>query len=290
MQNSFILFDFLDSIWYYTSNYVYWWQYANFTEMELCDMNETTNERNESGVELRLQELMTVYLRKWKAIVACVLLGVVVALCFSFFFITPTYRTSITVYVSNNRITEDKENVSSADLSASIYLVKAYMILATNDTVLSKAATELNEEYSVGQLRNAISTEQYENTVIFTLYVTHTDPEEAARIANVMAEVLPEVAPTIIDASSAKTIATAKVPTSPFTPDYEKNALLGGTISLVLVLVYLAIVHLRDTHIKDENDLTDMFQIPILGRIPDMDAETEADGYGRAQRVEKKEG
>ena len=106
-------------------------------------MNETTNEK-ETGVELRLQELLTLYMRKWKAIVACVLLGVVLALSFSFFFITPAYRTSITVYVSNNQMTEDK--LSSADLSASIYLVKAYMILATNDTVLEKAATEHYEK------------------------------------------------------------------------------------------------------------------------------------------------
>lgn len=252
-------------------------------------MNETTKEK-ETGVELRLQELLTVYLRKWKVIVACVLLGVVIALGLSYFFITPTYRTSITIYVSNNRMTEEKENLTSADLSASIYLVKAYMILATNDTVLTRAATELNEEYSVSQLRSAISTEQYESTVIFTLYVTHTDPEEAARIANVMAEVLPEVAPTVIDASSAKTIAEARVPTSPYSPDYQENALMGALISLVLALIYITILHLRDTHIKDENDLTDMFQLPILGSIPDMDIEVSVGGYGHSQQGETKEG
>lgn len=252
-------------------------------------MNETTKER-ESGVELRLQELLTFYLRKWKAIVACVLLGVVLALSYSYFFITPSYRTSITVYVSNNRVTDEKENLTSSDLSASIHLVKPYMILATNDIVLSKAAEKLNEEYSVGQLRSAISTEQLDDTVIFSLSVTHKDPREAARIANVMAEVLPEMGPTIIDASSAKTIATAKVPSSPYAPDYAKNSLLGGLIGLALALVYFAILYLRDTHIKDENDLTDMFQLPILGSIPDMDVEVSMNGYGHAQQGEKKEG
>ena len=251
-------------------------------------MNETTKEQ-ESVVELKLHELFAFYLRKWRVIVACVLLGAVLALCFSFFFITPQYRTSITIYVSNNPDAADGK-VSSADLSASIYLVKAYMILATNDTVLSRVATELNEEYSVSQLRNAISTEQYENTVIFSVTVTHKNPKEAARIANVMAEVIPEVAPTIIQASSAKTIATAKIPSSPFSPSYQQNAIIGGLAGLLLALVYATILHLQDTHIKDENDLTDMFQIPILGRIPDMDAETTPDGYGRSKQTETKEG
>ena len=252
-------------------------------------MNESTKEK-QANVELKLQELLAVYLRKWKAIVACALLGAVVALCVSFFFLTPTYRTSITIYVNNKRVTEDQEHFASSDLSASIYLVKAYMILATNDTVLSRAATELDEEYSVSQLRSAITTEQYENTVMFTLSVTHTNPKEAARIANVMGKVIPEVAPTLIEASSAKALSTAKVPTSPFSPNYQENAILGAAIGLVLVLVYLAIMHMRDTRIKDENDLTEMFQIPILGRIPDMDTETTSDGYGRSRQTETKEG
>lgn len=251
-------------------------------------MNEFTKEK-QTNVELKLQELLTVYLRKWKAIVACVLLGAVVALCFSFFFLTPMYQTGITIYVSN-RVTEDPEHVASSDLSASIYLVKAYMILATNDTVLSRAATELNEEYSVNQLRKAISTEQYENTVMFTLTVKHSNPKEAARIANVLGKVIPEVAPTVIDASSAKTLSTAKVPTSPYSPDYQQNAILGGVIGLGLALVYFALMHLRDTRVKDENDLTEIFQVPILGRIPDMDYETTTDGYGRSRKAEIKEG
>jgi capsular polysaccharide biosynthesis protein len=257
--------------------------------MEFLDMNESTKEK-EISAERKLQELLAGYLRKWKTIVVCVLLGAVVALCVSFFFITPTYQTSITIYVNNNRVAEDQEHFASSDLSASIYLVKAYMILVTNDTVLSRAATELNEEYSVEQLREAISTAQYEDTVMFTLSVTHTDPKEATRIANVMGKVIPEVAPTLIEASSAKALSTAKVPTSPFSPDYQKNALLGGVIGLALALVYITIMHLRDTRIKDENDLTEMFQIPILGRIPDMDGETATDGYGRSRQTETKEG
>lgn len=252
-------------------------------------MNESVN-KQDSGAELKMQELLEVCLRKWKVIVACILVGVVLALCFSYFFITPIYQTSITIYVSNIRETENQDHFSSADLSASIYLVKAYMVLATNDTVLAKAATELNEEYSVTQLRNAITTEEYENTVMFTLSVQHSDPKEAARIANVMGKVIPEVAPTIIQASSAKAISTAIVPTSPYSPNYQTNAILGAVIGLVLALASVIILQLRDTRINDENDLTEMFQIPILGRIPNMDVETTTDGYGTSRQVEVKEG
>ena len=55
---------------------------------------------------------------------------------------------------------------------------------------------------------------------------------------------------------------------------------------MLLALVYVTIMFLKDTRIKDENDLTDMFNMPILGRIPDFNdsvtgtryAETESEG------------
>jgi capsular polysaccharide biosynthesis protein len=65
-------------------------------------------------------------------------------------------------------------------------------------------------------------------------------------------------------------IDSARVPTSSYYPNYTGNALLGAAIGLLLSVAYVTVLCLRDTHIKDENDLTDMFELPILGIIPDM--------------------
>lgn len=244
-------------------------------------MNEIVNER-EINAELNMQELLIAYLRQWKAIVLCVILAAAITFGLTYYCVTPMYRTGISMYVNNTNVLDDKNHLTSADLSASIYLVQGYMTVAKSDAVLEKAVEKLDNEYTAGQLRNAITVERVEDTVIFNLYVTHSDPVEAARIANVLAEVAPVEIARVIDGSSARIVDAAKVPTSRYSPSYSRNTLLGAVGGLLLAVVYVTIMYLQDTRIKDENDLTDMFDLPILGRIPDLDKETSNAKYGSA--------
>lgn len=241
-------------------------------------MNEITNER-EMNTELNMQELLLTYLRRWKLIVLCMVVGIVVALGITAFCVTPMYQSRVTIYVNNTRELDDKNGLTSSDLSASIHLVKGYMIVSESDPVLEKAVAMLGEDYTTTELRNSISTEQLDETVIFTLTVTHEDPERAARIATVLSEVIPVEGPKVIDGTSARLINSAKVPQSPTSPSYSVNLLLGAVAGMLLAIVYVTILFLKDTRIKDENDLTDMFDLPILGRIPDLDGEFSGSGY-----------
>ena len=241
-------------------------------------MNEIVNER-ESGMELNMQELLMAYLRRWKLLALCMILAGAITLGVTLFAVTPMYQAEATIYVNNNRVTQNEDYLTSTDLSASIYLVKGYMILAKSDAVLEKAVEKLDNEYSAKQLRNALSVEQFEDTVIFAIRVIHANAEEAARIANVLAEVIPTEGPDIIKGSSAEVIDHAKVPTGIYAPNYTTNVLLGAAAGLLLAIVYVTFMFLKDTRIKDENDLTDMFDLPILGRIPDLNSEFAGSGY-----------
>lgn len=248
-------------------------------------MNEIVNEK-ESGMELKMQELLIAYLRRWKLLVLCMVIAGVIALGVTLFTVTPMYQAEATIYVNNNRVTQNEDYLTSTDLSASIHLVKGYMILSKSDIVLEQAVEKLGGEYSVSQLRNSISLEQLSETVIFAVRVVHANPEEAARIANVLAEVIPLAGPNVIKGSSAEVIDTAKVPTGIYSPSYSRNILLGALGGLLAAMIYVTIVYLKDTHIKDENDLADMFQLPILGRIPDFDGEFAGSSYTYSEEKE----
>lgn len=241
-------------------------------------MNEIVNEK-ESGMELKMQELLIAYLRRWKLLVLCMIVAGAIALGVTLVAVTPMYQATATIYVNNNRITENEGSLTSADLSAAIHLVKGYMILSKSDTVLEMAVEKLENKYSVSALRDATSVEQLGETMIFAIRVENADPAEAARVATKLAEVIPEVGPNVIKGSSAAVIDTAKVPTSIYSPSYSRNFILGALGGLLAAMIYVTIIYLKDTHIKDENDLADMFQLPILGRIPDFDGEFAGSAY-----------
>ena len=252
-------------------------------------MNETTRGRLD-GVEIDFRELLTVYLRKWWLIALCVIIGAMGTFFATKKFVDPVYQARVSIYVNNSRSVENMEYLSGADLNAAQRLVNTYVNIAKSNTVLSKISQSLNGEYSPEALSGMLTASQLNQTEIFCIYVKNTNPAEAARIANAAAHVAPDVIAGLIDGTSARVIDYAKEPRTPTSPDYKRNATLGGVGGLLVILIILTIMVLKDTRIRDENDLTDLFSLPILGRIPDFEyiASEHTYGYG-AEKKEKEE-
>lgn len=251
-------------------------------------MQETMNERI-GGIDIDLQGLLRAYLHKWWLILICLVLGAAIAFGITYQFVTPMYQARISIYVNNNKSSEDKEYLSSADLSASQRLVNTYVSIAKSERVLEKISENLDGEYSVNWLNNAISASQLNDTELFCIYVLHEDPAEAARIANTAADVAPGEIAQIIEGTSAQVVDTAKVPTSRYSPSYKRMALLGGALGVFIAVVAITLHYLSDTRIKDENDLTTLYPLPVLGRIPNFDITSSENGYGYSNTAREEE-
>ena len=242
-------------------------------------MQETFNEKI-GGIDIDLQGLLRFYLHRWWMILICMILGASIALGLTYHFVTPMYQARISIYVNNNKGDEDKDYLSSADLTASQRLVNTYVSIAKSERVLGKISENLDGEYSVGWLNKAISASQLNDTELFCIYVLHEDPKEAARIANTAAEVAPVEIAQIIEGTSAQVVDIAKVPTSRYSPNYNRMALFGGVLGIFLAVVFLTLHYLSDTRIKDENDLTTLYPLPVLGRIPNFEIASSGNNYG----------
>ena len=242
-------------------------------------MQEKTNGKM-SEIRIDLQELLLAYLKKWWAILICLIIGAAAAFGFTYQFVTPMYQASISIYVNNNKSIHKKEKLSSADLAAAQQLVNTYMTIAKSNRVLNQIAAKLNGEYSSSQLSQMIRTAQLDDTETFCIYVLHENPEEAARIANTVAEVAPGVISDLIEGTSARVIDTARVPQSRYSPDYGKMTLLGGVLGVFAAVGVLTIHILFDTHIHDENDLQSFYPLSVLGRIPEFELPGSQHSYG----------
>lgn len=229
-------------------------------------MREITEPRD--GKEIDLQKLLWAYLRKWWLIVICGLVLAAAALLYTMNWITPLYRASVTIYVNNISAGERIDYISGSNLSAAQQLVNTYVNIIRSDSVLQKVVDQSGLDYSVAQIRGCMSAAQVDETELFNVYITHPDPQMAAQIANAVAEVAPGEIEKIVEGSSTKIIDYAKVPTSRYSPSYSRNTMLGGVIGVVLAAAYVTLRYLLDVRLKDEDELVQMFDLPVLGRIP----------------------
>lgn len=235
-------------------------------------------------IEIDLMKLMRAYLRKWWLILGCGLAGACIALVITMNFITPMYRADVSMYVNNARDNQSVDYVTSGDLDTSQKLVNTYINIAQSDRVLGLVSEKLGGAYSVKELREMLTASQVNKTEIFELSISSPDPEEAARVANVMAEVAPEEISNLVEGSSARIIDYAKVPEQRYTPSYTQNTVLGGLFGCVLAAVYLTAMFLLDVRIKEDEDLKALLDVPILGQIPNLETvgDVRRKGYGYA--------
>lgn len=252
-------------------------------------MKENTD-NHASAVEISLQELLLLYLRKWWALAICCFLGAAILFTYTKLFVTPMYRASIAFYINNSLGETEADRLSSADLSASSWLVNGYMDIVRRRPVLEAASRELNGDYSAGQIGGMLSTAKVDNTQIFQVYVTHSNPAEAARVAEALGKAIPKAATEIIKGSSATAIdERVSVPGAPVSPSYFRSALIGGVVGTLVAIAFLSIRFLRDTRIRDEEELLMLFDLPVLGRIPDFDQEGMTSTYEYVKKPAVKE-
>lgn len=226
-----------------------------------------TNE-NREGFEIDVQKLLLAYLSRWWIFVLCAVLAASIAAYITHNHITPMYRASVTIYVNNAARDQKVNYITNSNLETAQRLVSTYIYIIESDTVLEKVADAANLGMSAARLRSCLTAAQKGETELFTVSITHADPQMAARIANAVAEVAPGEIENFVEGSSTKIIDYAKVPGGPSSPNMSKNVMLGTISGFLLALIWITILFLMDVRVKDEEDLNAIFDVPVLGQIP----------------------
>ena len=242
-------------------------------------MIEKNQESGEIVIDLR--KLLLVYWRNWWIILLCGVIAAGVSLLYTRVTVTPMYRATVSVYVNNMKNTQDVNSITAGTLSAAQQLVNTYVNIIRSDRVLTKALEELRMDgLTTDRLRGIMSATQVETTEIFYINVTHPNPEAAAEIANVLAQVSPAEIAAVVEGSSAQIIDYAQVPVRRYSPSYRRSTLLGGAVGALAAAAFVTLRFLLDVRIKDEEDLTQLFTIPVLGQIPSFSQSgTRRSGY-----------
>lgn len=225
----------------------------------------------EEVLEIDLRRLLMAVLRKWWLIILAAVIGGLGVYLYSVQAIEPVYRASITVYVNNMPSGQQVEYVSSSNLQTAQKLVATYSNIIQSDTVLDAVISVAGLDYTTEEMREILTTEQVDETEMFQVYVTLPDPQEAARLANIVADEGLAAIERIVEGSSAKVVDYAKIPTKPYSPNYILNGELGALAGIVLAVMYAALRFFLDVRIKEEDDLLARFPFPVLGQIPSFD-------------------
>ena len=258
-------------------------------------MDEKTINTNSQELDIDLQRLVTALLDKSLLIGIVAVVCAVVTFLGTYFFVTPMYQSSAMFYVNNNSVSlgEASLSISSADISASRGLVKSYIIILNTRETLNDVIDYSGVDRTYGELKGMISAASVDSTEIFQVVVTSPDPQEADKIADAVAYILPKRISSIIEGTSAKIVDSAVVSSRPSSPSYTKNAATGFAVGLLLSAAWVVLRALMDITIRSEEDITQNCKAPILAAVPDMEVHSKGGsyyGYGKKSAYDKGSG
>lgn len=225
--------------------------------------------------EFDIKRLVKVIIQNISFVIASTLLLGIIAFVYSETMILPTYQSSVMMYVNNNNRSTmlSKSQTSGADMQASQMLVETYITIIKSDTVMNEVSQEVERRYGIKytpkRILSMLSASSVNKTEIFKVSIIGTNPEHTALIANVIADVSPDVISNFVEASSVKIIDTA-IEGVRVAPSITKNTLLGLIIGLLYSCAFIILRESFDTRVKSEVDLERWFGKSILGIIPEI--------------------
>ncbi len=222
-----------------------------------------------------------VWQRIWLVAIVSIIttiLGFVVAA----FAITPTYSSSIMLYVNNSsfNVGDLGFSISSSELTAAQSLAKTYTVLLKNRTTLERLIDETGVDYTWEEIYDMIESGPVNETEVMRVTVTCQDPYEAERIANGIATVLPQRVTEVVEGASMEVVDSAIADTEKVAPSITLYTAVGFLVGVLLSIATLIVMALLDNTVHDEEYVIKTYGYPILAQVPNlMDGGSKKYGY-----------
>lgn len=225
----------------------------------------------EINMEIDIFSLLKSVLKRWYLVLLSALLGAGILFVYSYFFITPTYTSSSTLYISMTTVSDGIEKQTSNDVAAAQRLATSYAAFFQSSSVSEAVADQMNNQYSARQIQNSTSVEVPEDTQIITVSISTSNAKTSQTIASL---IVSEGIKKIQEVSNSDNIAIideADLPTAPSSPNIMLNTILGFIVGLLISVVVICIFDVYNTRIKSPQDFADTFKdIAVIGVIPKM--------------------
>lgn len=229
------------------------------------------------GSLLELKDYLRVLRRNWIVVVACTLIGILLAGLTSLL-VKPTYRSDTKLFVALQNSGSVAELTQGNTFSQA--RVQSYVKTVATPTVLQPVIDSLGLETSPKSLAQSITATSDVNTVLISISVENESPVQAAAIAQAVSRSLIEVVDELERPSSSDTspvklsiVTPASAPATPSSPNVQANLLVGLTVGLTLGIGLAVLRSILDTRVRGESELRRVTNVPVLGGVSfDADA------------------
>ena len=219
--------------------------------------------------EISLLDLWNLFRKYFVRIAGMTIIGAALAVAFTLLFVDRKYESEAQLLV--NQSSGQETVMQYSELQSNVYLINTYTDIIQGDAVLTAVNESLGNHFTIGELRNAISVEQSQNSQAFYISATMESPTDAQNVVN---SVITEFENTLLefygdDVTGIYVMSSASYNPNAVSPSIIMYALIGGMLGFIIMAGIALIKELMDTRVKSVDDLTNMGLIR-LGEINEL--------------------
>lgn len=216
---------------------------------------------------ISLQDLFKTLKKRMSLIILLTIIAVTVSGLISFLLLTPIYQSSTQILVNQEKT--DVTTFNSQDIQTNLQLINTYNVIIKSPAILSKVIEQLDLNTTPTALNNQITVNNEQNSQVVNISVQDPNPSVAVDIANTTANVFQtEIVKLMkVDNVSILTPAILADNPAPVKPDPILNMAIAAVIGLMLGVGIAFLLEYLDTTVKNEQDVEELLNLPILGLI-----------------------
>ncbi|MEY8445130.1 Wzz/FepE/Etk N-terminal domain-containing protein [Enterococcus ratti] len=221
---------------------------------------------------ISIKEVIKILRKHIMTIVISLIFGGVIASSVTFFIIPPKFSSQAQLIVKLPQSSAANAN----DVNINLQMINTYKDMVVSDVVLNTVKERLKSEnhvfMSAEEIKKAISVNQSQNSQMFSIQAISVNPKVAQQIANTTAHVFQKKAKSVMNVDKISIVSGAAVEKIPVSPNNKLNVAIGLVLGLLVGMFLSFFLEILDRTIKDEKDVSELLDIPILGTVSEMTA------------------
>ena len=182
----------------------------------------------------------------------------------------PEYKSTARIYV-NTEGQQTSTDVNASAIAGAANLLPTYIDVLQSKQFLNKVSDDLDNRYSITDIKGMLSLEGVTDTNIISISVKNADAHVSYLVCSSIVNNAPTEISRVFGGGSTKLTEYPEEATSPEEMHTMRNAAIGLVIGAVVAMLIIFLVNLFDTRVKSKDELIAKYNLPIIGEIPSLD-------------------
>ena len=238
-------------------------------EVKTAASSGNAAENRQIETQISIIDIINMMLTFWWLIVILAVLVGGGTFAYSKLTSVPQYSSSATVYI-NTQTEQKSDDINYNAITNAAELMPTYIEILSSKPFLETISDDIGNKYDYKEIKEMTSYSSKTDTNILSISVKANNSHDAFLIAESISHNAPDEIRRVFEGGSVKLINNAEESMTPIPSNSLKRGLIGFAAGAALAALIIFLINIFDTRVKNSEELSSKYGLPILGEIPNL--------------------